>query len=156
MEQARIDQLDLVRVEMRRRAAERREVEVAASSSSAGDRLDRLRRADPRQHVEQRHRLDPFLAQMLGAVGAEPLRQLALGGDEQRLVRELRRLGAERLEHLDLRGAVRHMVLAANDVGDAEVDVVDHARQQIEPAAVLAANDGIAEQLRVEASARRG
>ena len=42
------------------------------------------------------------------------------------------------------------MVLAAHDVGDAEIDVVDHARQQVEPAAVLAPDNGIAQQLRVE------
>ena len=42
------------------------------------------------------------------------------------------------------------MVLAADDVGDAEVDVVDHARQQIEPAAVLAPDHRVAEQFRVE------
>ncbi len=43
------------------------------------------------------------------------------------------------------------MILAAHDVGDAKVDVVDHARQEIEPAAVLAPHDGVGEQLRVEA-----
>ena len=82
----------------------------------------------------------PCLAQMLGAVGPEPLRQLALGRDQQRLMGEVRRLGAERVEHLQLDGAVRDMVLAAHDVGDAKVDVVDHAGQQIEPAAVGAAD----------------
>ena len=42
------------------------------------------------------------------------------------------------------------MVLAANDVGDTEVDVVDHARQQIEPAAVFAADDRVGQQLGIE------
>ena len=63
---------------------------------------------------------------------------------------ERRRLRTERLEHLDLRRAVGDMILAANDVRDLQVDVVDHARQQIEPAAVLAADDRIGQQLRVE------
>src|SRR4051812_6195939 len=63
---------------------------------------------------------------------------------------ERRRLGAERLEHLNLRGAVRHMVLAANDMGDAQIDVVDDARQQVEPTAVLTSNHPVAEQLWIE------
>jgi hypothetical protein len=42
------------------------------------------------------------------------------------------------------------MVFAADDVRDTEVDVVDHARQQVEPAAVLAAHDRVAEQLGIE------
>ena len=42
------------------------------------------------------------------------------------------------------------MVLTADDVGDAKVDVVDHARQQIEPAAVLAAHDGVGQQAGIE------
>src|SRR5260221_13922114 len=43
------------------------------------------------------------------------------------------------------------MVFAANDVGDAEIDVVDDARQQIEPAAVLAPDHRVAQQTGVEA-----
>jgi hypothetical protein len=42
------------------------------------------------------------------------------------------------------------MILAAHDVRHRHVDVVDYARQQIEPAAVGAADDGIADQRRVE------
>ena len=64
---------------------------------------------------------------------------------QQRLVGEARRRAPERLEHLDLHRAVRHVVLAADDVRDPQVDVVDHARQQVEPAPVLASHDGIAE-----------
>src|SRR5262245_19834972 len=57
---------------------------------------------------------------------------------------------AQRIEHLDLGRAVRHMILTAHDVRHAEIDIVDDARKQIEPAAVLAPNYGIAEQLRIE------
>src|SRR5437764_334176 len=65
-------------------------------------------------------------------------------------MRELWGLAPKRLEHLRLRGAVRHMVLAADHMGHAKVDVIDHARQQIEPAAVLAPDDGVAQQPGVE------
>ena len=95
------------------------EIEPVRELFQADERLDRLRRADPREHVEQRHRLDTLGAKVLGAVRAEPLRELALGRDQQRLVREPRRLGPERLEHLDLRRAVRDMVLAPDNVRDA-------------------------------------
>src|SRR5438552_18853209 len=88
---------------------------------------------------------------MLGAVRAKPLRQFSFGRDQQRLMRELRSLRTQAQEHLDLRRAVRDMVLAAHDVRDAQVDVVDHARQQIEPGAVLAPDDRIAQELWVEA-----
>ena len=57
----------------------------------------------------------------------------------------------ERGEHLQLAGAVGDMVLAAQDVGHAHVDVVDHAGQEVEPAAVGPANDRIADQRRIEA-----
>src|SRR5215471_2881751 len=43
------------------------------------------------------------------------------------------------------------MVLAANDMRNAQVDVVDHARQKVEPATVLTPNNRIAEQLGIEA-----
>ena len=62
VEQPGIDQLDFVRIEMSRRSAESREVEALRELVERGDRLDRLRRADPREHVEQRHRLDTLLA----------------------------------------------------------------------------------------------
>src|SRR3990172_4637692 len=42
----------------------------------------------------------------------------------------------QRLEELNLWSGVRHMVLAANDMGNAEVDIVDHARQRVEIGAV--------------------
>src|SRR3954447_25903794 len=87
---------------------------------------------------------------MLGAIGAKPLRQFTFGGNQQCLVRKLRRLGDERFEHLDLRGTVRDMILAANDVRNAKIDVINDARQQVEPAAVLPSHDRIAEKLGVE------
>src|SRR5689334_8808616 len=78
MEKPRVDQLNLVRIEMRRSASEGREIEPVGQFVKRGNRLDRLGGSDPREHVEKRHRLDTFLAQMLGAVRSEALRQLAL------------------------------------------------------------------------------
>src|SRR5438128_2704756 len=88
---------------------------------------------------------------MLGAVRAEALRQLPLGSDEQRLMREVRRTRAERLEHLDLRGAVRDVVLTADDMRDRKIHVVDDARQQVQPTPVLTPDDWVGQELRIEA-----
>ena len=112
--------------------------------------LDRLRGAEAGEQRQQGERLDPRLAQGVDPGRAEALGQLAFGRDEQGFVGEVRRRAAERFEHLDLGRAVRDMVLAADDVGDGEVEVVDHAGEQIEPAAVGAADDGVADQRRVE------
>ncbi len=57
---------------------------------------------------------------------------------------------AQRFEHLQLQAGVGDMILAAHDVGDAHVDIVDRARQHVEPAAVGAADDWVAEQGRIE------
>ena len=51
---------------------------------------------------------------------------------------ELRRCRAERLEQPPVQVLVRPVVVAANDVGDPEVDVVHHARKVIGRRAVLA------------------
>src|SRR4029078_12231424 len=45
---------------------------------------------------------------------------------------EIRRLAAERLEELDLHGGIDDMILAADHMGDAEVDIIDDRRQGVE------------------------
>ena len=47
-------------------------------------------------------------------------------------------VAAERFEDLDLHAGVGDVILAAHDVRDADVDVVDHGRQRVEIGAVLA------------------
>ena len=44
-----------------------------------------------------------------------------------------RRRSAQRGEHLKLRGGVGDVILSAQHVGDAHGDIVDHARQHVEP-----------------------
>ncbi len=51
--------------------------------------------------------------------------------------------GVQCREHLQLQPGIGDMILAAHDVGHAHVDIVDHARQHIEPAAVGAADHRI-------------
>ena len=58
---------------------------------------------------------------------------------------EARRCAREGLENLDLHGSIGDVILAANDVRHAEIDVVNHRRQRVEIAPVLAAQDRIGE-----------
>ena len=147
VEQLGVELLDLGQVEMRRRAAEMREVEAVGELVEAGDRLDRLRGAEPREQRQQGHRLD---ARPRAAPRPRSSRAASTTCPRPRPAAPRARTaggcGAQRVEHLQLDGAVRDMVLAAHDVGDVQVDVVDHAGQQVEPAAVGAADDRVADQ----------
>ena len=157
VEQPGVEQLDLVRVEMRRRPAEMREVEArrrarrgwrparpaatcrSARAATAAPSARRPPRADARRRRSRAAstacpRPRPAAPRARTAAARRPAPRTSAICD----------------------GAVRDMVLAAHDVGDAKVDVVDHARQQVEPAAVLAPDDRVAEQLRDRTSARRG
>ena len=73
-----------------------------------------------------------------------------VGGRQQIVVAEVRRLGAERLEQRDLHAGVGDVVVAADDMGDAHVDVVDDRRQRIEIGAVLAHKDRIGQRGEVD------
>ena len=135
----------LLLVEARRGAAEIGKVEPLHQRLPRGDRLDRPGGAEPGKQRRQGLRLDPALAQGVAVQRAEALGQLAFRPDQQRLVREARRSGPQSGEHLHLHGGVADMVLAPQHVGDAHGDIVDHARQHVEPRAVGAAHHGIAE-----------
>jgi hypothetical protein len=54
---------------------------------------------------------------------------LAVLAEDQPVVDELRDRRTECLEQPAMQGLVRPVVVAANDVRDPEVDVVDHARR---------------------------
>jgi hypothetical protein len=82
---------------------------------------------------------DPELAQRLDRRAGGPFRELlAVLAEDQPVVDVLRRLGSERFVELPVKRLVRPVVVAAIDVGDSEVDVVDDARQVIRGRAVLA------------------
>ena len=65
---------------------------------------------------------------------------------------ETGRSARECLENLNLHRGVGDMILAPDDVGDAEVDVVDHRGQRIEVGAVLPAEDRIGQRRAVDAA----
>ncbi len=67
------------------------------------------------------------------------LRKLrAIGRDQQRQVRKLRRLGAESLEDQNMLERIRQVILAAHDVADAQVGVIGTGGQVIGRRAVAA------------------
>ncbi len=100
VEQLHIELLDLGEVEMGGRAAEGRQVEALGQLGEAGLGLDRLRRAETGEQRIERHRLDPGVAQGIDPGRAEPLGELSLRRDQQRLVREAGRGRPQRGEHL--------------------------------------------------------
>ena len=62
----------------------------------------------------------------------------AVGGNQQRKMGELRRGGTDAFKDEDVLEGVGEVVLAANDVGDAQVGVVDAGREVIGRVAVAA------------------
>jgi hypothetical protein len=66
------------------------------------------------------------------------------------VVAKARGCTCESLEYLDLHGGVGDVVLATNDVGHAEIDVVDHRGQRVEITFILTAQDGVGERRAID------
>ena len=81
---------------------------------------------------------------------------LAVGPVEQRQVRVARRLVAERLEDEQLLGRVREVIVAADDVGDPHLGVVDGDREVVERRAVAARDHEVVREPVLEPDLRRG
>jgi hypothetical protein len=139
MHDLRVEPVQLVLVEPRRRPAHLREREFHRQLRKALARLDRIGRADLRQQRQDRHRLIAFIAQLFRRQRAKTFRQsLPVRADQQRHVRHLRRLCAEREEYLDLRARIRDVILAADHMRDLRIDIVHHRRHGVEERAILA------------------
>ena len=151
LDQPVVEARQLVRIEFRRRPAEMAEIEMLHQNVQRQIRLDRLRGAEMGEQAVDRHRLDAVLAEAGDGEAAEPLRQ-ALAGRirDQRRVSEARHRGAQRLKQLDLDRGVGDVVLAPDDVGDRQVDVVDHSGQRVDRPAVGPEEDRIGEVGRLE------
>ena len=112
-----------------------------------------MRGAQRRQRRHDGQGLHALLAQAAQAQGAQPLGELAAGGvGDQRQMGELRRRVVQGGEHRQLQGGVADMVLATNDVGDAQLGIVDGRREQVGGAAVLADDHGVAQRAGGEAA----
>ena len=124
---------------------------ACASAARLGVGLDRQAGARQRRDGRDREPLEPLLPQLGQRQRAEPLAQpLAFRAGQQVVVRKERHRAAQRLDDLDLRAGVADVVLAADHVGDAEVDVVDHRGQRVEVGAVLADQHRVGHRGRVD------
>ena len=110
------------------------------------DLLVAMRPAEPHEIVAQRHGqiaepaigIDPERAMALGELG--PVRPM-----DQRDMRHARHLPAEGIVDLRLARRVRQMVVAADDVGDPHVVIVDDDREHVGRRAVGAQQHEIVE-----------
>ena len=151
MQELRVQALQLLGIEAGGRARDLPEIEQLRQRFKAFLRMQRLRRADQRGVRHHRQRLKALLAHARDRQRAEPLGQrFALRAGEQIVMRENGHGRAQRLENLDLHRCVGHVILAADDVGDAHIRVVGHAREGVERRAVLADQHGIGDGRRVD------
>ena len=98
------------------------------------------------QDCDDRQGLDPLLPEVAQAQAAQALGELAAGDVLHEGQVGKGRCGAvQRLRQGELEAGVGEVVLAADDVADAEVEVVDDRREEVGGGAVLAADDGVAE-----------
>ena len=127
-----VEVFQLGEIEPRRRAADRRQVEGVDHLLRREDLLVAVAPAEPHQIVAQRRRQIAHRPIGIDAERAVALRQLrAVRAVDQRDMRHRRQLPAERVVDLLLPRGVDQMIVAADDVGDAHVVVVDHHRQHV-------------------------
>ena len=133
----------------RKRSASSSQREVLLVGGEAG--------AEQRDVVVDRLGQVAGVAQLLDRRGAVALGELrAVGAVQQRQVRVPRRRRAQRLEHQQLLGRVGEVVLAAHDVRDAGVEVVDGDREVVERRAVGAGDHRVVHGWRWGSASRRG
>ena len=134
-------------VEARRVARDALDAELPHELIGRDDRLVVARAPAEQGHVvAQRLGQVALVAQLLHGRRAVTLGELlAVRAMQQRQVRVHRRLRAERLEHEQLLRRVGEVVLAAHDVRDLRVEVVDRDGEVVEDAAVGARDDGVVE-----------
>ena len=138
------------RIEPRRGPAKVGQGKARQQIGQARHRFHRLRRTQPGQQRGHRHRLDALFAPAFDAFRPQPLRQCRILAGEQRHMRQPWRRSAQGGKHLQLHSAVGDMILAAGDIGDAQIDIVHHRWQHIEPRPIGAAHHRIGQRARRE------
>ncbi len=136
--EAAVQPAQLALVEDRRRASHPLDREALDQLVGAEDRRVVLG-APPEQSevVADSGRQVAVLTQLLHRGGAVSLRQLApVRPVQERQVRVARRSGVERAQDQQLLRRVREVVVAANDVGDLHLGVVDGNREVVQRGAV--------------------
>ncbi len=141
-----VQRLELDEVEARRRAADGVEAERVDHLLRREHLLVAMSPTQAHEVVPQRFRQESHGAVGLDAERAMAFRQLrAVGPVDERDVRHHRHLPAHRRVDLRLARGVGEMVVAADDVGDAHVVVVDDHRQHVGRRAVGAQQHEVVE-----------
>ena len=141
-----VDPVELLRIEHGARAVDRVQVEQLDHPRGVEELLVAVRPAEPDEVVQERLR-----QVAVGGVLHDADRAVALGHALAVLAEDHRQVGvdrtrrAERLEDVDLARGVVDVIVAADDVGDVHVHVVDDDREVVGRRAVGALDDEIVE-----------
>ncbi len=140
--------LELDEIEARRRTADRRKIKSLDHLLSREEFLVAVAPTEPQEIVAQGVRQIAHRAIGVDAERAMALRKLgAVRPMDQRNMRHDRRLPTERLIDLQLTRGVGQMVVAANDLRDAHVVIVDDDGEHIGRRSIRAQKDKIVEVL---------
>ncbi len=143
---APVDPAHLLEIEHARRLADRLDVEGGDQLVAREDLLITVRPAETREVVDETGRQEAEVA--IRGDGHRPValaEPRLVGAENQRHVAERGQVVAERLIEQDLARGVREMIVAADDVRDAHLRVVDDDTEVVGRGAVGAQNDEIVE-----------
>ena len=138
------DPVGLLHVEARGRGADVIEVELGDHLLAREQLLVAMAPTEAHEGVEDRVRREAHRAVFHDAQRAMTLAELGtVAAEDHRHVRVLRRGCAQRLQDVDLPRRVVDVVVAADDVGDAHVHVVDDDAEVVGRHAVAAGDDEV-------------
>ncbi len=147
-----VDPVQLLRIPLRRRLGQVLGVEPRHELLAAEEFVVAMAPAQAGQVVDHRLGQVALVVVLHHVDGAMALGQLfAVGAQDHRHVAVFGQGGAERAQDVDLARRVVDVVVAAQDVGDAHVPVVDHDAEVVGGGAVRARDDQIVEFAVVEA-----
>ena len=152
-----VEPVELGLVEDARARRQLLELELGDHAVPVEDLVLAVRPAEQRQVVDDRLRQVAEVAELADRGGAVALGELAaVRAQHQRVMREVRRRGTERAEQQQLAGRVGQVVVAADDVRDAHVAVVDDRGEVVAGDAVRAHDDEVADRVLPDDDRYRG
>ena len=131
-------------VKLRLRTSQAPEIQRSGQFRQRIKRRYAFRGADFGQKRANGQRFDAFFPQLANTQRPQTFGEFSLFAGQQRQMRELGNFAAESLKHLYLNSRIADMVFAADNVGYAEVDVINDRWQMIQKAAVFAYNNRVA------------
>ena len=131
-------------VKLRLRTSQASEIQRSGQFCQRIKRGYAFRGADFGQKRANGQRFDAFFPQLANAHRPQTFGEFSLFAGQQRQMRELGNFAAESLKHLYLNRRIADVVFAADNVGYAEIDVINDRRQMIQKAAVFANDNRVA------------